>query len=183
MDHQALENLLTKYFNITDAIKKSWDPNLPATHITVEDALAYTVWAGKHLPTPEEWQQAALSGCSDKSMLYPWGNNLTERVCNTREGRYHQLWPVILSGERFDSCSAAGVCDVVGNASEWTQGEDGQTYVCGGSFKDYGEKCTVQTRRLISNLYLSGDGIGFRCAATLTEWMEAEKGKSEPVNQ
>ena len=184
VDEQALRNLLDRYFHVTEAIGESWEPNLPATNVTTEDALAYAAWAGKHLPTPAEWQQAALSGCSDKRMLYPWGNDLAERVCNTREGRSHQLWPVILSGERFDTCSAAGVCDVVGNASEWTPGEDGQTYVCGGSFKDYGEKCTVQTCRLITNPHLSGDSIGFRCAANLIEWKDAtSKSKSESAKE
>jgi len=170
VDESLLEGLFGRYFEITDATRKSWEPNLPATNVALEDARAYAAWAGKHLPTPDEWEEAALSGCSDKKTPYPWGNNLTERVCNTREGGFHQLWPVIFSGE-FDSCSKAGVCDVVGNASEWTQDEDGQVHICGGSFKNWGEKCTVQTLHLINNPNLARDSIGFRCAASLTEWM------------
>jgi hypothetical protein len=172
VDWEAAERSRGRYFDLADAIRDAWEPNLPATNITVEDAQAYAAWAGKHLPTPEEWRQAALSGCSDKSIPYPWGDNLKQRACNTREGRYHQLWPVILSGERFDSCSPAGVCDTVGNASEWTRDDEGLAYVCGGSFKDWREECTIQSCRLISNPYVSGDSIGFRCAASLNEWMD-----------
>jgi hypothetical protein len=183
-DESLLGDLFGRYFEITDVIKESWEPNLPATNVTLENARAYAAWAGKYLPTPDDWQQAALSGCSDKSALYPWGNDLGEKVCNIREGHFHQLWPVVLSGERFDSCSNAGVCDVVGNASEWTQDEDGQVYICGGSFKDWGEKCTVQTRRLITNPNLTGDSIGFRCAASLTEWMAIiSRSKSESTKE
>ncbi len=183
VDESLLEDLFGRYFEVTDAIKKSWEPNLPATDITLEDAQAYAAWAGKHLPTPDEWQAAALSGCSQKGVPYPWGNNLNDRVCNTRESRFHQLWPVTFSGE-FDSCSEAGVCDIVGNASEWTQDEAGQVYICGGSFKDWGEKCTVQTRRLIKNPNLTGDSIGFRCAASLTEWMNIlSENKSESTKE
>jgi hypothetical protein len=183
VDWQALANSLGKYFDITDAIRDAWERHLPATRITIQDAQAYAAWAGKHLPTPEEWQQAALSGCSDQNVRYPWGNNLRDRVCNTHEARSHQLWSVVLSGEHFETCSAAGVCDIVGNASEWAQDEDGRTYVCGGSFKDYGEKCAVQALRLIKDRNLLGDSIGFRCAATLTEWMNVQEGPSRPKKE
>ena len=173
-----LEGLFGRYFELTDAIKKSWEPNLPATGVTLEDAKAYAAWARKHLPTPNEWQEAALSGCSDKTTYYPWGNTLTERVCNTREARFNQLWPVTLS-EQFGNCSKTNVCDIVGNASEWTQDENRQVYLCGGSFKDWGEKCTVKTRRLITTSNLAGDSIGFRCAASLTEWRNILSMKAE----
>jgi formylglycine-generating enzyme required for sulfatase activity len=92
-------------------------------------------------------------------------------VSNTREARTHQLWPVILSGEYFKSGNEAGVCDIVGNASEWTQDKGGQTYICGGSFKDWPKQCSVKTLRSIMDQYFSSESLGFRCAASLTEWM------------
>jgi hypothetical protein len=34
----------------------------PVVFVDMDDALAYSVWAGGRLPTPEEWQHAMLSG-------------------------------------------------------------------------------------------------------------------------
>lgn len=160
--------------DVTDKARESWEDNLPATNITFMDALAYAAWAGKHIPTPHEWQQAALSGCENKNAPYPWGSNLSERVANTGERRSRQLWPVFFS-ERFRNCSDAGVCDIVGNVAEWTRDEDGRTYVCGGSFKDWGEMCTVHTCRPVPD-GLSRESIGFRCAANLDEWLRLKNG-------
>lgn len=172
-NQEELKTHLHKYLqNVPDSVRKSWDENLPATDITVGDALAYAEWAGKHLPTPEEWQQAALSGCPDKSWSYPWGNNIGEKICNTQETGLNQLWPVCLFNE---TCNLAGVCDVVGNVAEWTKSTEGNVYICGGSFKDWGEDCSIQKKTPITNPNRKANTIGFRCAATLREWMNKEE--------
>jgi hypothetical protein len=170
-NQKELKTHLRKYLQeVTDPILENWDENLPATDITVGDALAYAEWAGKHLPTPEEWQQAALSGCPDKSWFYPWGKNLDERICNTQKpgSNLNQLWPVCLFDE---TCNSAGMCDVVGNAAEWARDENNNVYICGGSFKDWGEACHIQNKERIRNPNHKANTIGFRCAATLREWM------------
>lgn len=173
VNQEELKAHLRKYLQeVPNSILHNWDENLPATCITVIDALAYAEWAGKHLPTPEEWQQAALSGCPDKSWYYPWGNNLGERICNTQETGSNQLWHVCLFNE---PCNLAGVCDVVGNVAEWAKDADGKVYICGGSFKDWGENCRIQNNQLIVNPNHRHITIGFRCAATLREWMNKKE--------
>ena len=49
------------------------DENKPVIYVSLDDAKAYTKWAGKRLPTEIEWQYAAQAG--DSNLEWPWGNS------------------------------------------------------------------------------------------------------------
>ncbi|MFG0297153.1 MAG: SUMF1/EgtB/PvdO family nonheme iron enzyme [Maioricimonas sp. JB045] len=89
------------------------DPDdYPATGITWRDALFYSRWAGRELPTEAEWEKAARGS---ESFRYPWGD---DRVIWSRK---RTLTDVTAVGSFPSDRSVYGIYDMAGNAREWCQ--------------------------------------------------------------
>jgi formylglycine-generating enzyme required for sulfatase activity len=100
---------------------------LPVTGVTWEDANSYALWAGKSLPTEEQWEFAARGG---GRRLYPWGDEWAAGRANLGGDRLAEV------GSHGES-SPFGLFDMIGNAQEWTRSEwkkypDKSAYLSGG---------------------------------------------------
>lgn len=155
----------------------------PVVMVTWDDAARYAAWAGKRLPTAEEWEVAAR-GPGPHPFVYPWGNAFTEKenvfLCNCFEywqanrssGASIGTLPV---DQPPNAPSPFGVYGMGGNVWEWTstvvrkQAGDREVeyrFLKGGSFM------TTQRAIRSSNLYaedpsLPHPDVGFRCARDL----------------
>ena len=154
----------------------------PVVHVAFEDALAYADWAGKRLPTADEWEVAARGGLVDQD--YAWGSE------KTPDGRWlANVWqgPFPWDNKETDGwfwtspvgsfpANGYGLVDVCGNVWEWTstpyavpQGEQERRVIKGGSFLCADNYChRFRPSALMGQtLDTATCHMGFRCAADL----------------
>jgi formylglycine-generating enzyme required for sulfatase activity len=98
----------------------------PVVHVAYRDAQAYSIWAGKMLPTEAQWEFAARGGLEGAE--FPWGNEAMpggRYMANFWQGQFP--WQNLASDgyERTSPVgafppNAYGLFDMVGNVWEWT---------------------------------------------------------------
>jgi iron(II)-dependent oxidoreductase len=92
-----------------------WD-NRPVTWVSLGDARAYAVWAGKRLAHEWEWQYAAQRL---DERTFPWGNDWSkDAVPEVDKGR--DMAPRGEVDTHPQGSSPFGVNDLVGHVWQWT---------------------------------------------------------------
>lgn len=152
----------------------------PVVHVAFEDACAYADWAGKRLPTADEWEVAARGGLVDQD--YAWGAE------KSPDGRWlANVWqgPFPWDNKETDGwfwtspvgsfpANGYGLVDVCGNVWEWTStpfavpaGEQERRVIKGGSFLCADNYChRFRPSALMGQtLDTATCHMGFRCAA------------------
>jgi formylglycine-generating enzyme required for sulfatase activity len=142
----------------------------PVTGVTFFDAAAYAAWAGKRLPTAEEWEKACryIDG-----RRYSWGNGIpeTNAPANCSEFGLNDTTPV---GQFPRSASPYKTYDMIGNVWEWTStertmanGQDARV-LKGGSFA-FSIHLLHAALELPEEPSLAMPDIGFRCVRDLEQ--------------
>jgi len=88
----------------------------PVAYVSWFDAEEYCRWAGKRLPTEEEWEKTARGPDHYK---YPWGNFFNPDLANISHGPVMTASSVAV-GQYEGGKSPYGVYDMIGNVWEWT---------------------------------------------------------------
>lgn len=165
MDRTEVTNREYKRFLPSHDYPKGED-DLPATNVTYDEAAAYAQWAGKRLPTEEEWEKAARG---TDGRRYPWGETwdsahvakraVTAGQSVVRERQSKDPKTCLLGPSRVrrvgsapDGVSPYGCLDMAGNAWEWVQGfyrgNTDQRILRGGAV-GYGERASRTYTRSI----------------------------------
>lgn len=153
--------------------------NCPVFNVTWWDAYAYAKWAGKRLPTEQEWEKA---GRGLKGNKFSWGND-EKAVENANLGLdyspgdpgkggfkdgFHMMNPVT---EKPLDVSEFGVFGMNGNVSEWTSTwAEGKLenmlipVIRGGSFVAH-KNIYITLRIIKRDANTPEEWLGFRCAS------------------
>jgi formylglycine-generating enzyme required for sulfatase activity len=143
------------------------DPDSPVVGVSWYDAFKYAAFAGKSLPTKDQWEKAVRG---TKGNPFPWGEDLVAE--NVTFGQEDGTDAVAANGAHPENVSEFGVCDAVGNVWEWTESPDPndseQRVICGGSWCDP-EEFVRADQHLAAYPKDKYDNIGFRCVRVARE--------------
>ena len=133
----------------------------PVVAISWYEARAYAKWAGKRLPTDEEWEYAAgYDPATGTKRIFPWGNQWQKQW-----GNFLNRKPLPVANFKKTDVSPWQCYNMGGNAAEWTVSAEGKPGLRGGSFMtgEWSAKARITNIRRSRAVARPGY-TGFRCA-------------------
>ncbi len=138
-------------------------PDQPVVGVSWYEADAFCRWAGKSLPTDEQWVKSCQG---DDGRKYPWGDSLDATDAPAGGANMGEVMTVAV-GSAPQTQSPYGVHDLAGSALEWTatERETGGFMLRGGSGASPSKHvgCEVSHNLLPT---VAANFIGFRCQST-----------------
>jgi formylglycine-generating enzyme required for sulfatase activity len=140
--------------------------NHPVVQVSAHDALAFSAWTGKRLPSEEEWEAATRTV---RGNIFPWGNDMQPKACNFEESGIGDTTPV---DNYTDFQNDAGIADALGNVLEWVicssrdkgTADHSLAYVVkGGSWISDNQPCLYSRLQMAPEMH--SNIMGFRCVA------------------
>ncbi len=175
MDQYEVTN--AQYRKFVDATghrePEGWDnddfnqPNQPVVGVSWHDAVAYTKWVGKRLPTEKEWEYSARGGLINK--VYPWGDDesLARDYANYSRTSGKDKWGCSAPIGSFKP-NGYGLYDMAGNVWEWCNDwydiHRHTKVLRGGSWSNITLNLRLASRNHFS-LNAGSTNYGFRCVS------------------
>ena len=134
--------------------------NHPVVQVSIEDAIAFSQWIKKRIPTEIEWEVGTRT---QKGYIYPWGNTWEKDRCNIESTANADTTPV----DRYRQWeNDFGIVDALGNVLEWTCSKKALSnnlyYIAKGGSWISNQQPALYQRFLYDQDY-SSNIIGFRC--------------------
>lgn len=105
---------MTRTMDVTQPVA----PDHPVCHVCFYEAEAYARWAGKRLPTEQEWEVAAgWNPATRTTQLYPWGDDYPTQLLANIDQLSFSTAPV---GSFDRNVSPFGCYGMIGDVWEWT---------------------------------------------------------------
>jgi formylglycine-generating enzyme required for sulfatase activity len=123
--HEVTRQEYLEFLDATEHAPPDWWTDLrdlpdqgrhPVTGVDWYDADDFCRWAGKRLPTEEEWEKAARG---PDGFRYPWGNSFDLGRAHLSPGA-DALFKTVPVESYPTGASPYGLFDMVGNVWEWT---------------------------------------------------------------
>ncbi len=133
--------------------------NHPVVQVSHNDAMAFATWAGKRLPTEEEWEAAARGA---NGQLFPWGDRWLADFGNFEAACFGATTSVEHYGRK--GMSPFGIYDLMGNVAEWTS-------------TPHAEQANLQTGRSGERIYILKGGSWITGGTVTAAWRQIERGK------